>query len=316
MKRILLALLFFTLSSVASIAQSPGWVWAQAGSGAVYAFGLSVDKLGNSYYTGYFSGGSTSFGGYTLTNNGGNDMFVVKYDPSGNVLWARSSGGSNDDEGYCSAVDTSGNVYVGGMFLSSAITFGVTTLSYSGGGAAQPFIVKYDANGNVLWAKCGSGGGGNTAQSMGIDEDGDTYLGGYFSTASLTFGAITLNSSGNNNMFLTKYNTNGGVVWAKTANGNGSTGTSITAVQADSMGNVYVTGDDYTPSLVMGSSVLTLVGSVDAFVAKYDSGGNTIWAKNLGGTGGSGPYNSSMTPSAETVDHNGNVYVTGQFNTV
>ena len=80
------------LSSIFSVnAQTPNWQWAKSAGGTGSAFGLivSTDAIGNVFMTGYFKSPTITFGTTTLTNAGSNDIFIVKYDATGNVLWAK-----------------------------------------------------------------------------------------------------------------------------------------------------------------------------------------------------------------------------------
>ena len=131
---------------------------AKSAEGTYYDYGrsIAVDANGNSYVTGYFYSSTITFGLTTLTNSGVySDIFVVKYDSSGNVVWAKNTGGTNEDKGYGIAVDAIGNSYVTGWFSSSTITFGSTTLTNSG--SDDIFVVKYDSSGNVMRAKSAGG---------------------------------------------------------------------------------------------------------------------------------------------------------------
>jgi hypothetical protein len=98
----------------------PNWLWAKSAGGASYDYGQSIatDVNGNVYVTGYFYSPSLTFGTTTLTNMGLYDIFVVKYDANGNVLWAKSTGGTHLDEGYGISTDANGNVFVTGYFNS------------------------------------------------------------------------------------------------------------------------------------------------------------------------------------------------------
>jgi len=132
MKKIMLiATLLFV--SYGLFAQAPSWAWVKDGLGAKCE-GISTDASGNIVVTGYF--GSThimTFGTTTLTNSGMADIFVVKYDPNGNVLWAKSAGGTYDDWGDGISTDASGNIVVTGVFYTPTITFGTTILTNRGG---------------------------------------------------------------------------------------------------------------------------------------------------------------------------------------
>lgn len=192
--------LIFVIAILNSNAQSPNWQWAKNAGGASldYAYSVATDVNGNTYVAGGFQSSSITFGTATLANAGGgsvSDMFIVKYDATGNVLWAKSAGGTSADDAYSIITDASGNVYVVGYFQSSSITFGSTTLTNAG--AYDMFIVKYDASGNVLWAKSAGGTNHDAANSVITDASGNVYVAGYFQSSSITFGSATLTNVGN-----------------------------------------------------------------------------------------------------------------------
>src|ERR1035437_397511 len=99
MKNLYLTLITFFLFSLVLKAQAPSWAWAKSGDGTNDdgAYSIATDASGNVFIAGGFSSPTITFGTYTLTNNGSYDMFLVKYDPSGNVMWAKSAGGANSD---------------------------------------------------------------------------------------------------------------------------------------------------------------------------------------------------------------------------
>jgi len=76
---------------------------------------MTIDASNNLYVTGLFVSSSVTFGTSTLTNSisGNGDIFLVKFDTAGNVLWANNSTGTaSDDEATGITVDNTGNVYV------------------------------------------------------------------------------------------------------------------------------------------------------------------------------------------------------------
>lgn len=137
---------------------------------------------------------------------------------------------------------------------------------------------------------------------ISLDGAGNSYITGYFTTA-CSFGATTLISNGIDDVFLAKLGVNGQYVWAVKAGGTGSErGLSI---KTDAAGNSYITGYFYG-SATFGSITINSAGAQDAFIAKYDSNGNCLWAKSAGGSG-------ADIGNGITIDNNGNVIVTGEF---
>ncbi len=193
-------------------------------------FSVTTDLLENIYITGYFHD-SLSFGSFTLRNNplyNGENTFLVKYDSSGNVLWAKQSNTSSvNGNGFSNSVTTDkwGNIYLTGMF-SDTVAFGIDTLRSQGQYSFTAFLVKYNANGNVLWAKQAKVasnscyGFGNSVVTDGL---GAVYIGGWF-VDTVTFGSYALIDNSNNynsgEMFLAKYDSTGNVLWAEQSSRN------------------------------------------------------------------------------------------------
>ncbi len=152
--------------------------WAkQAGKG--HGQGIVSDSDGNVYVTGYFSG-TADFDGTILTGTNG-DAFVAKYDPGGNVEWAKQSKGDSFNTGSAITTDSDGNVYVTGRFINTA-SFGGTTLTsienVDDDFASDIFVVKYDSDGSVLWAKQAGGIDRDAGLSIVADPTNDVYVAG------------------------------------------------------------------------------------------------------------------------------------------
>ena len=278
-------------------------LWAtKAGSPDMeLAKSIAVDATGNVIIAGYFQGATLTIDTIILTSSGGNDLFVAKYDSSGNVLWAKNAGGTLNDEAYCMDVDASGNIYLAGNFRSPAITFGTTTLTHAGNG--DIFVMKYDAAGNALWAISAGKSFNEQARSMTIDGSGNVLVTGYY-TDSLSFGVTMLTSAGINDAFVVKLDGNGNEMWAKSAGGPAlDVGRSIAT---DANGNVLVAGLYESTTLTLGTTNLTNAGLGDIFVAKYDGNGNLIWARRVGA-------NFNEDAAGIVTDATGNIVVTGTY---
>ncbi len=110
--------------------------------------GVATDLSGNVFVAGSFSGTLTA-GATKLTSAGQRDLFVVKLDPGGAVVWAKSYGDAADQVGAIHlAVDTTGNVALAGT-LQGSIDLGLGLLTSVGGD--DVFLAKLDAAGNPLW---------------------------------------------------------------------------------------------------------------------------------------------------------------------
>ena len=140
-----------------------------------------VDGAGNVIVTGKFSS-TTDFDpgpGVTSLTPSSADLYVAKFDPAGNFIWAKEIGGQNSDDSYGVTSDANGNVYVAGSF-NGAIDVdpgpGVTTLNSVSGW--DIIVVKLNSSGNFIWGKIYGAGGDDRMGSMvvppsGLDRDGE-----------------------------------------------------------------------------------------------------------------------------------------------
>lgn len=202
------------------------------------------------------------------------------------------------------AVDASGNTFVAGYFDGNSIAIGSETLTRIGTNDA--FVAKIDASGRVAWAR-NFGGPYVLAASRGIavDSVGNAYLSGSFDSGNLT--TPSLARIGANDAFVLKLDSNGNTVWAHNFGGNGAfTGSGSVAV--DDFGNVYLGGTFQNANLT--APALAKIGYTDVFAIKLDAAGNTVWAKNFGG---SGPPWADVEGGLVAVDGSDSVYVSGYF---
>ncbi len=275
------------------------WVRTAGGSGNDIGYGVDFGQNGDVYVTGTFRG-TVQFGSITLVSNGNNsDIFVAKYDAAGNIQWATNAGGTLDDQGQDLSVDPNGNAYVTGYFKGTAL-FGASTLVSAG--QSDAFLAKYDQNGNLKWARKGSGSNYDNGYGVAATATG-AVITGYFRTAA-TFGTHSLTSAGNEDAYLVRYDTLGNVIWA-TADG-GSQREQGNRVRMDNNDNIYVCGN-YEGTAQFGSVTLNATGTwSNAYVAKYNGSGTVQWAKGFGG------YNATIGGGVG-VTGTGTLYLTGYF---
>lgn len=290
------------------------WAKRAGGSGgADKALSIVTDVNGNVFVGGTFDSPSISFGTSTLTNGGGGctDIFIMKFDSSGNPQWAKSVGGTAFDYEHAVAVDANGNSYVVGEYGSTTIVAGTTTFSVTTGGSSNPYdiiIVKYDPSGNVLWAKSPKGSYQDFANSITVDSNNNTYVVGSFDSPTLNLGTTSLTNAGgpggNPDLFIVKYDPSGNILWAQRGDDSYSGARSVTVDASD---NVYVVGNFYGSSMTFGTiNLINSNGNNDVFIVKYDASGTVLWAKSAGGLGQDFAYSVS-------VDANGNSYIAGSF---
>lgn len=302
---LLLPLVFaFVAESTAAQVQ---WDWARSGVGLGYDLALAVatDPTGHVVVAGHYTSDSIAFGSITLQNHtpGDDDLFVVKYDPAGNVVWARSAGGALDDKAAAVTTDAAGNVYMTGYFYSPSITFGSFTL-LNAGNVGDVCMVKYDPDGNVLWARREGGAALEIPFSIVVDDQQNMIVAGRWSSNSMTIGSTTLVQAGSMDVFVVKYGAAGDVLWATSAGG-GSNDEAYT-LAVDSNSDIIVAGY-YTQESTFGSYTLANPGLANIFLAKCDgTTGSFLWATSTASDG-------DERPLAMDLDPQDNIYVAGFF---
>lgn len=281
------------------------FVWAVSIGGAFddVPFGIACDNSGNVFVTGYYTSNPLVIGSYTLINSGGTDVFVVKYDPSGNVIWAKSFGDNMIEEPYGITTDGS-NVFVTGQFQSNTISFGTGTLSTNGSG--DVFVIKYDNNGNELWGKSFGDAGLEIGYDITITSSNDIYVTGSFKSPSLTFSTYTLTNMGGSDYFVLRYDALGNEIWAKSAGGNFDD--AGTCVKEGFSGEIYTTGYFKSTNISFGAVTYTnaSVANADVFLVNYNSLGNETWSKAFGG-------NLDDISYGVVADPGGNVFIGGHI---
>jgi len=233
---------------------------------------------------GYFAD-TLIFGATKLISDSSYSVFVAKYDPSGNFIWARQSRLLNYTSspyfvcGNSIAIDRFDNIYITGYF-GDTISFGAEVLK-GGLSSANVFVVKYSKSGNVLWAKSAIATSMGYAQSNSIAVDivGNVFITGTFADTVL-FDVNSLITKCSQDVFIAKYDSLGNVLWVEKANGNTTATVGVgCSISVDMSGDSYVTGY-FTDTIAFGSATLIEPNSnEEVFLAKYNgNNGNVLWA--------------------------------------
>ena len=304
---------------VLKLTSSGDFVWAIAMGGAAYDAGraIGIDDNGDLFITGRF-GGTVDFdpgsGTTNLISNGLDDVFVCKYTEAGDLLWAGSFGSTSFEIGQDVVIDGGGNALLTGNFTGT-VDFdpgpGVTNLTSTGD--FDQFVVKWDGDGNLVWAKQLGGNSFDLGVTIDVDTLGNVYTAGHFSgTADFDpgTGMYELTSAGLQDIFVSKLDSNGDFEWAHRF---GDTeNDAAQAIQVGPSGNVYSVGYfEGTVDFDPGSSTHNLTSGVevDVFISKLDDSGNFVWARQLAGTG----FKDCVSVD---IDVNQGVYTTGFFQDV
>ncbi len=266
--------------------------------------GIASDANGNVFITGNFTG-TISFDNVPLESAGLGDIFIVKYDSTGNLLWAKRAGGGSNIYAHDIAVDPAGNCYIIGEFYDSASFDDQSILSTI---ALDVFTAKYDPDGNALWAaSCGSTSG-EVGNGIAVDNLGNVYIAGYFQ-GEFIFNNIPYSTTGNRDGFVAKYDAAGNPLWATVGGGSSNEFFNKIAVDTDGS-NIYVTGEFESDSILIDG--ITLINKNNAGIRRdillmnFNAAGEAQWGIRAGSM--DHDYSNDVT-----VDDNGDVYITGTF---
>lgn len=289
---------------------------------------LKVDPNGTIYLTSVFDD-TVDFdpgsGVFALTSIGFQDAFVIKLSADGELIWVKQFGGKGDTGSTSNAldVDEKGNVYVTGQF-NNTVDFdpGAGVYNLTATAHTKSYIVKLSANGDLVWAKqygeAPTTYGGAVIYDLRCDKRGAIYAAGIFGGA-CDFdpgnGVYTLTSTGLQDGFIARIDTDGNFGWAKQLMHSGTeynSFLSIQGVEIDGNQNVVAVGSFIgTFDLDPGAGVFnrTSVGGTDCFMVKLNAQGNFNWAKVwIGNEGESG--------NDLVIDAANNIYATGSFGRV
>ena len=307
-----LSCLFIFLVPVTGNAQNHHWAWAGGGYGGSEGWAVCTDPWGNVFGAGFPYGASVSFGSTVLSGFGTRGAIVVKYDAAGNLIWA--NGTQNGTAGPIDiAADDAGNLYLYGFNQSSSVTIGTVVLTNADSTQTDLFIAKYSPSGNVLWAKnigdVAPGWLSGFSYSGGIvTHEGAIFITAPYFDSVASIGSFVLTNtdpSGNTaDLFISKMDGSGNVLWVKAFGGNATDISEDIAITP--LGNIYITGSFYSSELSFGATSLSCSPpSSDIFVAKFDNSGNPIWAKSSAGGG--------AAVSAVATDLQDNAFIVGSY---
>jgi len=281
---------------VTKLNASGGVVWTKSFPGyCTECHAIAVDSRNNILVTGYF-GGSGTFGSTTLQTAGtifDSDLFVLKLDPAGNVLWVKQA--ARDPEpctaaGMAVGTDSAGNVYVGGSFRATC-DFGRIRLSGRRTNSSDGFLAKWTAAGDVLWAARLGESATPVSGNVAIDTQTQGQPSPHMASS------LVVGSQGDCRLHcgtqLWMYRADGAFSTASAVvSASSSTSASTGGTALDAADNSYVTGD-------LGNA---------AGLCKVNPQGQVLWSKSLGvsGSGKASGYD-------VTVDRGGNAIIAGSF---
>jgi Secretion system C-terminal sorting domain len=307
--KVLFLYFFFVLNQ--GYAQS--WQWAVSAGGINRDVGgfSCIDALGNIYLTGNVDSNIVFFQTDTLQVSGINDIFIAKYDISGNEIWVKSFGGNYNNqfqqkyEGVSKPVmdPTSNYFYITGSFVGSC-SFGTTNLFSQGGiSDKEIFVAKFDLNGNCIWAKSAGSSGDDESYGLAVRSNGEIYISGTLKGNGV-FDSISIFNGG----FLAKFDSAGNCIFSKIiCNGinlfSGASG--VPWVINNFNNSIFLVIGKVSDTLILDTSSIVIPSNNSFILAKFDLNGNIQSYKVCGG------------PNPEfgelSIDNNGNCYFVSRF---
>ncbi len=295
-----------------------------------YSYTIGNDRFDNVYVTGYFSD-TVDFdpgpGVYNLVSSGtasASDIFVLKLNKNGDLLWAKQIGGTGIvDRAFSLTLDSADNVLVSGQFVGT-VDFdpgpGIFNLTPQNA-ASNGFILKLNPAGDFIWAKdlgqSARTGATANAYSVAVDAANNIFISGSFrDTVDFNpgVGQVKRGAKGNDDIFVLKLDNAGNYVWVHTF-GSAKIDQGI-AVTADPDGNVYFTAVfndtiDFDPGPGTFDLIANYLPAYALAIVKLDGNGNFLWARAAKGpTASAAEQNYAFSIKADKM---GNTYTTGYF---
>lgn len=274
---------------------------------------VTSDNDSNTIVVGSFTS-SITIGSNQFSSSGDNDLYVIKYNYLGTIIWSKKIGGSGIESANALTTDKDGNIYLVGEFSSPNIEFG-DNIALTLTGVSDFFIVKLNGdNGTTLWAKNSGTTKYASISVVKTDLSGNIYIGGTFKEASITLGSQVLQSSSTSSIsFISKINPLGIFTWAN-SNNQATGDTFISGL--DINGNSLVISGYYNskklsyngielqntlpPNTTTSSSYFN-----DGYISKFDmNSGSAVWITSVSG-------GKMEKTTGICSDSNGNIYVSG-----
>ena len=285
---------------------------------------LKIDNTGNIILTSelrYPADMDPGPGVQIMTPIGPKDVFIIKLDSDGNLIWVKQFGGPGDTVPKSNVldIDDNNNVIICGLF-NNTVDFDPSPNTYNLTSTAhlQSFIAKLNSNGDLIWAKQFGNSpvvySGSNILDIKCDAQGNIFtVGSFAGTCDFDpgMGVYNLTASGSNDGLIAKLNAQGDFVWAKKiANNTNNNGQILSrGIDIDNTNNVVTTGTfigtfDFDPGAVDHN--ISSLSSYDSYVLKLNEVGELIWVKIIG----SSDHDSGNDLA---IDNDNNIYLIGSY---
>lgn len=309
--RLFLLLAASLLVTFSALHAQPG-TWAISAGSPVqdYPEDVLVDAAGNSYVSGFFRD-TLQIGTTELVSAGHTDIFLAKYDITGQLAWAKRYGWFENEFAHNMAFDNNGNVVLVGEYQDSIIfetdtVHSLDTLWYGPyAGTYDVFVLTVDPSGNLLNYEADGWFGSENFYDLAIDSRGYKYFAGMFRTYNFFGGNLW--GAGYDDAFLVEMNDTGAFTWKATAMGHFIDRGTALDIYRDS---IYIMGGTFQDTCWTRDSTVYHVTNYedDVFVVAWDSAHNFRWSVAAGGPG-------KDHLAALQVNTLGEIYICGRYDT-
>jgi len=250
-------------------------IWQKGIGGSGDDFPQAAVKADDGGYVIFMSSDSGISGDKTEDSNGLNDLWLVKVDAVGNIVWQNTIGGDGEDFARTAMGKTSDGGYVIAGTTRSAVSGDQTSASK---GLVDIWLIKLDGNGSIQWQNRIGGDGDDFPNVVKQTTDGGYIIGSYsYSDAS---GDKTEDASNWNDYWVIKTDASGNVVWENTIGGDGTE--VLTDLLQTDAGNYLIAG--YSNSNISRDKTENSIGNYDYWIMELDQTGAIVWQKTIGGT--------------------------------
>jgi hypothetical protein len=234
------------------------------------------------------------------TDANADDGFIASFDSSGSYRWAKSFGNGSISTGSIGFDNTGNEIMSAFLFEGGTADLGCGSVTATGADAV--LLIKLDSSGHCVWNNSFASA---QIDSVVADSHGNIFIGGEADDGTVDFGGGTLPGG----FFIVKFDPSGTYLW--NVNVTASCDESSPTLAVDAVGNAIISGC-FIGTANFGGGTFTSQGGGDAFVAKYDSSGAYVWAKDYPAIG-PGNCGSDVGAGSLGVDACGNVFIAGNF---
>jgi hypothetical protein len=229
----------------------------------------------------------TTTGAFQINNAGQYDVFIIKMDTSGQIIWSTLFGGMGGELGIDASIDLNNNIIVGGQTNSSNFPYTTGAFQPLPLGGNDAFVAKFNPSGQLLWATCYGGTSTEDAHAITSDYENNVIITGMSNSNDLTVSTNALQTFNNGffDIYIAKFSANGNFIWGTYFGGTNYD--DVYGIHCDSLNNLYLAGRTASVDFETTANAFqtTKNNGIDACIFKLSTDGNLIWSTYLGGDG-------------------------------